>query len=101
MPYPFYSNTDIYIVADLEGNEMVLKLHRYDTHIVKRRSYSHATTQARSCLLSCNQGEERLHGKTEIGFMDVHVATSSSKGVGFHEGNERVISTSQSIGTSP
>ncbi len=41
IPLPMVVSTDVYIVADMEGNEMVLKIHRY------------AATLERFCFVLC------------------------------------------------
>jgi len=49
-------------------------------------SQTYKKNQSRSCLVPSDQREKRLSWKAEVGFMDVHVKTSSPEGVGVHEG---------------
>jgi hypothetical protein len=79
---------DIYIVADAEGQEMVLKLHRYHSsgdHQLLLQLNNRPQTWTN--LISCDQGKERLSRQTKICLLDVHVSFSSPKRVGFHEGS--------------
>ena len=80
--------TDIYIVADSEANEMVLKLHR-STHlptIMTAHGLMMLASQTGTSLLPRDQGKARLHGKTQVSIMDVHVSPCCAEGVGVHEG---------------
>lgn len=61
-------------------------------------------SKARPCVVPCYQGEARLHGQTKVGFLDVHVAVSCSKGMGIYEGRlfvSRILGSSPWLGSSP
>ena len=68
---------------------MVLKLHRFDHPPLAAVAevLITLTSQARSGLLSSDQGEARLHGETQVSVVDVHVSPRRTKGVGLHEGS--------------
>ena len=82
------SRQDIYIVADKEGQELVLKLHRF---VLLRASPGCQSDrmnawQPRSHILPCDQIETRLHGQAKIGIVDVHVPPRCREGIRLHEG---------------
>ena len=77
---------DIYIVADAEGNEMVLKLHRCSHSLMSHECTHMNIYQTWPDIFPCNQRKERLFGQTKVSFVDVHVAPGCTKRMGVHEG---------------
>lgn len=78
---------DIYIVADTDGKEMVLKLHRLALNLVF--GFPENLTrcnQSRPGIVSSDQGKERLPWEAQVCIMDVYVATSCPERMGFYEG---------------
>ena len=70
---------------------MVLKLHRF-VHlppIMTAGGMMMFASQAGTGLLPGDQGEARLHGKTQVSIVDVHVSPCCPEGVGIHEGAVR------------
>jgi hypothetical protein len=82
-------------VADAEGHEMVLKLHRCRGLFISHKDVLIFGCQARSDIISCNQGKERLFREAEISLVDVHVTLGRTKRMGIHEGE--IITYSRNI----
>jgi len=77
---------DIYIVADTDGKEMVLKLHRLALNLVFGFPQNLTrSNQSRPRIISSDQGEERLPWEAEVCIVDVYVAPSCPERMGFYE----------------